>query len=64
MIPALGNQTNNTAYADAVKLIRKIGGIMIAQNRNREFGDYLVELRVRFKPKRNFIKLLDGVGGR
>ncbi|MCF7964389.1 MAG: hypothetical protein K9L79_02495 [Methylobacter tundripaludum] len=64
VIPDIVNQTNNTAYADAVKLIRKIGGIMIAQNRNREFGDYLVELRVRFKPKRNFIKLLDGVGGR
>ncbi len=48
--------------AGAVKLIRKVDGIMHAQKRNREFGDYLAELRVRFKPKRNFIKLLDGVG--
>jgi len=64
VIPNIVDQTNNTAYADAVKLIRKIGVIMIAQNRNREFGDYLTGLRVRFKPKRNFIKLLDGVGSR
>ncbi|MDD5410677.1 MAG: hypothetical protein PHF31_04570 [Methylobacter sp.] len=62
VIPPIVEQTNNTAYADAAKLICKIGGIMIAQKRNREFGDYLAELRVRFKPKRNFIKLLDGVG--
>ncbi len=64
VIPPIVEQTNNTAYADAVKLIRKIGGIMIAQNRNREFGDYLIGLRIRFKPKRNFIKLLDELGGR
>lgn len=62
VIPPIVEQTNNTAYADAVKLIRKIDGIMSTQKRNREFGDYLAELRVRFKPKRNFIKLLDGVG--
>lgn len=64
VIPNIVDQTNNSAYADAVKLIRRIGGIMIARNRNREFGDYLIELRVRFKPKRNFIKLLDGLDGR
>lgn len=62
MIPPIVDQTNNTAYADAVKLIRKVGAIMNAQQRNREFGDYLAELRVRFKAKRNFIKLLNEVG--
>jgi uncharacterized Zn finger protein len=62
IIPSIVDQTNNTAYADAVKLIRKVGEIMNAQKRNREFGDYLAELRVRFKPKRNFIKLLNEVG--
>ncbi|MDO9047016.1 MAG: SWIM zinc finger family protein [Methylobacter sp.] len=64
VIPLIVDQTNNTAYADAVKLIRKVDGIMNAQKRNREFGDYLADLRVRFKLKRNFIKLLDGLGGR
>jgi hypothetical protein len=34
---------------------------MKAQNQSRQFGDYLAELRLQFKPKRNFIKLLDGV---
>lgn len=62
IIPVIIGQTNNSAYADAVKLIRKIGDIMNAQQRDREFGCYLTDLRVRFKPKRNFIKLLDGIG--
>jgi hypothetical protein len=30
----------------------------------QEFADYLAELRIRFKPKRNFIKLLDEVSRR
>ena len=34
---------------------------MKVQNQSRQFSDYLVELRVQFKPKRNFIKLLDEV---
>jgi hypothetical protein len=33
--------------------------LLSAQVQPRSFGDYLAELRVRFKPKRNFIKLLD-----
>jgi uncharacterized Zn finger protein len=61
VIPLIVEETNNTAYEDAVKLIRKVEGIMNAQQRHREFGDYLAELRFRFKAKRNFIKLLDGV---
>ncbi|MDP2827238.1 MAG: hypothetical protein Q8O37_01390, partial [Sulfuricellaceae bacterium] len=58
---AIIEQTNNSAYEEAIKLIRKVGGLMKAQNQSRPFGDYLAELRVQFKPKRNFIKLLDGV---
>lgn len=64
IIPSIVEQTNNAAYDHAVKLIRKVEGIMNTLQRNPEFGDYLAELRVRFKPKRNFIKLLDGVGKR
>ena len=37
---------------------------MKTRREEAQFGDYLAELRVEFKPKRNFIKLLDGVGGR
>lgn len=61
VIPLLVEQTNNTAYADAVKLIRKVGAIMNAEQRDREFGYYVAELHMRFKPKRNFIKLLAGI---
>lgn len=61
VVPPIVEQTNNTAYDEAIKLIRKVGGLMNAQSQSRQFGDYLVELRAQFKPKRNFIKLLDGV---
>ncbi|MDP1634081.1 MAG: hypothetical protein Q8L69_05300, partial [Gallionellaceae bacterium] len=61
VVPHIVEQTNNTAYEEAIKLIRKMGGLMKVQNQSRPFGDYLAELRVQFKPKRNFIKLLDGV---
>ncbi|MHB9101837.1 MAG: SWIM zinc finger family protein [Sulfuricella sp.] len=61
VVPPIVEQTSNTAYEEAIKLIRKVGGLMKAQNQSRPFGDYLAELRVQFKPKRNFIKLLDVV---
>ena len=61
MIPAIVEETKNSAYEEGVRLVRKIGGLMKAQNRLRAFGDYLAELRLQFKPKRNFMKLLDTV---
>ncbi|MEQ6340670.1 MAG: SWIM zinc finger family protein [Gammaproteobacteria bacterium] len=61
VVPPIVAQTNNTAYEEATKFIRKVGALMNAQNQSRQFGDYLAELRVQYKPKRNFIKLLDGV---
>jgi uncharacterized Zn finger protein len=61
VVPPIVEQTNNAAYEDATKLIRKIGVLLKALKQTATWGDYLAELRVRFKPKRNFIKLLDGV---
>ena len=61
MIPGIIEQTSNSAYEEAIKLIRKTGGLMKTQNQSAQFGDYLAGLRAQFKPKRNFIKLLDGV---
>ena len=55
------NQTNNTAYAEAIKLLRKLRQVMSAVHRSSEFDDYLIALRVEYKRKRNFIKLLDDV---
>jgi uncharacterized Zn finger protein len=61
VVPLIVEETNNSAYEEAIKLICKVGGLMNALNQSRQFGDYLAELRLQFKPKRNFIKLLDGV---
>ncbi|MFZ4535107.1 SWIM zinc finger family protein [Propionivibrio sp.] len=61
VVPPIVEQTGNAAYEEAIRLVRKVGGLMQAQNQSRQFGDYLGELRLQFKPKRNFIKLLDGV---
>lgn len=61
VVSPIVEQTNNAAYEEAIKLVRKVGKLMVAQKRTGELADYLTELRVRFKSKRNFIKLLDGV---
>lgn len=62
VVPAIVEQTNNAAYAEAISLIRKVARLMKAQGEMRQLSDYLAELRVQFKAKRNFIKLLDRVG--
>jgi uncharacterized Zn finger protein len=61
VVPRIVEQTNNAAYAEAIKLIRRVMEMMNAQGKSGEFRDYLAELRVQFKPKRNFINLLDRV---
>lgn len=53
--------TNNAAYEQAVELLSKIGKLMERLGRETEFDDYLASLRVEFKRKRNFIKLLDTI---
>lgn len=62
VVPMIVGETNNSAYYEGIQLIRKVGGLMKTLNQSRQFGDYLAELRVQFKPKRNFIKLLDDLG--
>ena len=61
VVPPIVGQTGNAAYAEAIALIRKIGNLMRNIDQSREFSDYLAELHAQFKPKRNFIKLLDAV---
>lgn len=61
IIPELVMQTNNDAYASAVVLVRKAGKLMGELGQSSQFLSYLTELRVSFKAKRNFIKLLDAV---
>ncbi len=45
VVPIIVGQTNNSAYEEATRLIRKMGGLMTAQNQALQFGDYLAELR-------------------
>jgi uncharacterized Zn finger protein len=61
VIPAIVGATGNSAYEEGARLVRKIGNLLKQLNRSGEFGACLAELRVQFKAKRNFIKLLDGV---
>lgn len=61
VVPPIINRTNTAAYEEGIVLIRKIGGLMKAQNQQAVFDEYLAQLRVQFKLKRNFIKLLDTV---
>ena len=49
------------AYEEAVKLLRKIRELMCRLDRVTEFEDYLAAIRVEYKRKRNFIKLLEGI---
>jgi uncharacterized Zn finger protein len=59
MIAPILKQANNSAYEEAVKLLQKIRELMSRLDRVTEFEDYLGALRVEYKRKRNFIKLLD-----
>lgn len=61
VVPLIIGQTSNRAYEDAIRLIRRAGALLKAQNQTSRFGGYLAQLRAQFKPKRNFIKLLDDV---
>lgn len=61
VVPPIIGQTDNAAYANAIELIRKMGNLMRNMGQSRVFADYLAELHAQFKPKRNFIKLLDAV---
>lgn len=61
MIAPTLKQANNAAYEQAVKLLLKIRELMGRLDQESEFEDYLAALRVEYKRKRNFIKLLDRI---
>jgi uncharacterized Zn finger protein len=60
-IEPLVNQTNKKAYADAYKLLLRVRELMHRLGRQAEFDEYVELLRLEYKRKRNFMKLLDGV---
>jgi uncharacterized Zn finger protein len=54
------DRKNNQAYQEAVALLRKVRGLMVRTGDEPGFSRYLASLRAAHKPKRNFMKLLDG----
>lgn len=57
----LVQQTNNHSYEDAITLVKKIKPLLTRCRGTSSVGDYLAELRVAFKAKRNFMKMLDQI---
>jgi uncharacterized Zn finger protein len=60
-IESLVNQTNNKAYEEAYKLLLRVRELMHRQGRQDEFKEYVELIRLEYKRKRNFMKLLDGM---
>jgi uncharacterized Zn finger protein len=52
-------QTNNDAYAEATRLLRRMEKLMKRLGEHPQFKRYLADLRAEHKRKRNFMKLLD-----
>jgi hypothetical protein len=61
-IEPLVNQTNNKAYRRAYELLLKVRTLMGRLDRQAEFDEYVELLRLEYKRKRNFMKLLDQFG--
>jgi uncharacterized Zn finger protein len=55
-------RTNNNAYREAIRMIKRIGGLMKKIDREGEFADYISSLKAKYKLKRNFVKMLERVG--
>ena len=60
-IEPLVNQTDNKAYRKAYELLLKVRTLMRRLGRQAEFEEYVELLRLEYKRKRNFMKLLDGM---
>ena len=58
-IEPLVNRTNNKSYERAYKLILKVRTLLRRLGRQAEFDEYVELLRLAYKRKRNFMKLLD-----
>ena len=52
-------QTNNTAYSEAIKLLKKMDKLSSSLSCEPDFFDFVTSLRVEYKRKRNFIQMLD-----
>jgi uncharacterized Zn finger protein len=60
-IEPLVNRTNNRAYKEAYELLLRVRELMLRLGREAEFEEYVELLRLEYRRKRNFMKLLDGM---
>lgn len=60
-IEPLVNHTNNKSYRTAYELLLKVRTLMHRLGRQAEFDEYVELLRLEYKRKRNFMKLLDDI---
>jgi uncharacterized Zn finger protein len=51
----------NDAYAEAAGIVRVVRDLLTGLGREGEFAEWLTEVRLAHKPKRNFMKLLDAL---
>ena len=58
-VVSLVQRTNNQAYREAIILIKNIRKLMNSLKKVEEFSVYVSFLKSNYKPKRNFMKLLD-----
>ncbi|MEN8207256.1 MAG: hypothetical protein ABFS24_14800 [Pseudomonadota bacterium] len=62
LIGPIVNRTNNDAYAEAAGLLRRVKQLMANLGESNKFRQYLAQVRVEYKRKRNFMKLLEKIG--
>ena len=55
-------RTNNQAYTQAAGLLRRVKQLMGRLGEDGEFRQYLAQVRVEYKRKRNFMKMLEKFG--
>lgn len=58
--PIIGRMKND-AYEEAIRMIRHIRTLMHGMGQQAGFAAYLAQVRLRHKPKRNLMKLLDNI---
>jgi uncharacterized Zn finger protein len=61
MVEPIISRMKNDAYEEATKMVKHIHDLMHAMGKHSEFAAYLTDLKLRHKPKRNLMKLLEGV---
>ena len=62
LIGPIVERSNNQAYAQAAGLLRRVKQLMGKLGEDGEFRQYLAEVRIEYKRKRNFMKLLETFG--